>query len=191
MLLAFLWLLQPASVPPISELGPDALLEPMNVDGFIDSLSKKKIPIKALLLDQVWVALFSVYCSCHSWSLIAISGANAIMQSYISGIGNWIADEVLYQVFLLHYQHSMCMSPLCVVGMLLFILVICPLLKRIGFWSLILWLCPRHPFPCQKCFGCKWAFIMWSSFRQEFIHCKLLLPCREQSVKHCINASIR
>ncbi|XP_010250229.1 PREDICTED: formamidopyrimidine-DNA glycosylase isoform X4 [Nelumbo nucifera] len=59
----------PASVPPISELGPDALLEPMTVDEFVDSLSKKKITIKALLLDQ----------------------------SYISGIGNWIADEVLYQ----------------------------------------------------------------------------------------------
>ncbi|KAL5823333.1 hypothetical protein ACOSQ3_021312 [Xanthoceras sorbifolium] len=59
----------PASVPPISELGPDALLEPMTVDEFTESLSKRKIAIKALLLDQ----------------------------SYISGIGNWIADEVLYQ----------------------------------------------------------------------------------------------
>ncbi|KAK3011468.1 hypothetical protein RJ639_012766 [Escallonia herrerae] len=59
----------PASVPPISELGPDAFLEPMTIDEFVNSLSKKKIGIKALLLDQ----------------------------SYISGIGNWIADEVLYQ----------------------------------------------------------------------------------------------
>ncbi|XP_059456830.1 formamidopyrimidine-DNA glycosylase-like isoform X2 [Corylus avellana] len=59
----------PAAVPPISELGPDALLEPMTIDEFIESLSKKKIAIKALLLDQ----------------------------SYIAGIGNWIADEVLYQ----------------------------------------------------------------------------------------------
>ncbi|KAL0319116.1 UNVERIFIED_CONTAM: Formamidopyrimidine-DNA glycosylase [Sesamum angustifolium] len=59
----------PASVPPISELGPDALLEPMTVDGFYNSLTKKKIGIKALLLDQ----------------------------SFISGIGNWMADEVLYQ----------------------------------------------------------------------------------------------
>ncbi|XP_042951221.1 formamidopyrimidine-DNA glycosylase isoform X2 [Carya illinoinensis] len=59
----------PAAVPPISELGPDALLEPMTIDEFIDSLSKKKIAIKALLLDQ----------------------------SYMAGIGNWIADEVLYQ----------------------------------------------------------------------------------------------
>ncbi|XP_038984109.1 formamidopyrimidine-DNA glycosylase isoform X4 [Phoenix dactylifera] len=60
----------PESVPPISELGPDALNELMQVNEFVDSLSKKKIAIKALLLDQ----------------------------SYISGIGNWIADEVLYQV---------------------------------------------------------------------------------------------
>ncbi|KAK6284897.1 hypothetical protein POUND7_003849 [Theobroma cacao] len=61
----------PTSVPPISELGPDALFQPMTVDEFTESLNKKKIAIKALLLDQ----------------------------SFISGIGNWIADEVLYQVF--------------------------------------------------------------------------------------------
>lgn len=59
----------PSSVPPISELGPDALLEPMSIHEFAESLSKKKLSIKALLLDQ----------------------------SYIAGIGNWIADEVLYQ----------------------------------------------------------------------------------------------
>lgn len=59
----------PETVPPISELGPDALFEPMSVDNFVDSLSRKKIGIKALLLDQ----------------------------SFISGIGNWIADEVFYQ----------------------------------------------------------------------------------------------
>uniref|UniRef100_A0A9I9DGC4 Formamidopyrimidine-DNA glycosylase catalytic domain-containing protein n=1 Tax=Cucumis melo TaxID=3656 RepID=A0A9I9DGC4_CUCME len=60
---------EPASVPPISKLGPDALLEPMALDEFIESLEKKKLAIKTLLLDQ----------------------------SYISGIGNWVADEVLYQ----------------------------------------------------------------------------------------------
>ncbi|TKY48057.1 Formamidopyrimidine-DNA glycosylase [Spatholobus suberectus] len=59
----------PPSVPPISELGPDALLEPMTLKEFTESLHKKKTEIKALLLDQ----------------------------SYISGIGNWVADEVLYQ----------------------------------------------------------------------------------------------
>ncbi|VAI81115.1 unnamed protein product [Triticum turgidum subsp. durum] len=59
----------PETVPPISELGPDALFEPMSVDNFVDSLTKKKIGIKALL---------------H-------------YQSFIQGIGNWIAHEVLYQ----------------------------------------------------------------------------------------------
>ncbi|XP_016174619.1 formamidopyrimidine-DNA glycosylase isoform X3 [Arachis ipaensis] len=59
----------PTSVPPISELGPDALLEPMTLEEFTESLHKKKTEIKPLLLDQ----------------------------SFISGIGNWVADEVLYQ----------------------------------------------------------------------------------------------
>lgn len=45
--------MQPGSVPPISELGPDALLEPMKFDEFYESLHKKKMGIKALLLDQV------------------------------------------------------------------------------------------------------------------------------------------
>ncbi|XP_027340724.1 formamidopyrimidine-DNA glycosylase isoform X1 [Abrus precatorius] len=60
---------EPTSVPPISELGPDALFELLNPEEFTESLHKKKTEIKALLLDQ----------------------------SYISGIGNWVADEVLYQ----------------------------------------------------------------------------------------------
>ncbi|KAG7594983.1 DNA glycosylase/AP lyase H2TH DNA-binding [Arabidopsis thaliana x Arabidopsis arenosa] len=62
-------LANPTSVSPISELGPDALLEPMTVEEFAENLAKKKITIKPLLLDQ----------------------------GFISGIGNWIADEVLYQ----------------------------------------------------------------------------------------------
>ncbi|KAL5985700.1 hypothetical protein ACLOJK_027687 [Asimina triloba] len=65
----------PETVPPISELGPDALLEPMPLDEFVESLSKKKIAIKALLLDQIF-----------------------LVQNFIAGIGNWIADEVLYQI---------------------------------------------------------------------------------------------
>ncbi|KAK9281236.1 hypothetical protein L1049_004131 [Liquidambar formosana] len=75
----------PALVPPISELGPDALLEPMTVDEFMSSLSKKKIAIKPLLLDQ----------------------------SYISGIGNWIADEVLYQARIHPLQISSSLSKEC------------------------------------------------------------------------------
>ncbi|CAN6337770.1 unnamed protein product [Urochloa humidicola] len=59
----------PEAAPPISELGPDALFEPMKLDNFMKSLGRKNVPIKSLLLDQ----------------------------SFISGIGNWMADEVLYQ----------------------------------------------------------------------------------------------
>ncbi|EOY25909.1 MUTM-1 isoform 3 [Theobroma cacao] len=72
----------PTSVPPISELGPDALFQPMTVDEFTESLNKKKIAIKALLLDQ----------------------------SFISGIGNWIADEVLYQARIHPLQISSSLS---------------------------------------------------------------------------------
>ncbi|KAK8469826.1 hypothetical protein PHAVU_005G179300 [Phaseolus vulgaris] len=43
----------PTSVPPISELGPDALFEPMTLEKFTESLHKRKTEIKALLLDQV------------------------------------------------------------------------------------------------------------------------------------------
>ncbi|KAJ8755130.1 hypothetical protein K2173_018928 [Erythroxylum novogranatense] len=72
----------PTSVPPISELGPDALLELMTADEFYESLRKKKIAIKALLLDQ----------------------------SFISGIGNWVADEVLYQARIHPLQIASSMS---------------------------------------------------------------------------------
>ncbi|KAL3511914.1 hypothetical protein ACH5RR_024631 [Cinchona calisaya] len=72
----------PVAVPPISELGPDALLEPMIVEEFYKLLSKKNIGIKALLLDQ----------------------------GFISGIGNWIADEVLYQARIHPLQSASSMS---------------------------------------------------------------------------------
>lgn len=58
------YLVQPTSVPPISDLGPDALEEPMNLDDFFSSLNTKKIGIKALLLDQVglyWFVIFVLY----------------------------------------------------------------------------------------------------------------------------------
>ncbi|KAL8170579.1 hypothetical protein V2J09_022383 [Rumex salicifolius] len=42
----------PTSVRPISELGPDALEQPMSLDDFLTFLRTKKIGIKALLLDQ-------------------------------------------------------------------------------------------------------------------------------------------
>ncbi|XP_019169951.1 PREDICTED: formamidopyrimidine-DNA glycosylase isoform X2 [Ipomoea nil] len=72
----------PVAVPPISELGPDALLKPKTIEEFQKALSKKKIAIKTLLLDQ----------------------------SFISGIGNWIADEVLYQARIHPLQITSSMS---------------------------------------------------------------------------------
>ncbi|KAF9587336.1 hypothetical protein IFM89_001326 [Coptis chinensis] len=92
--------LQPASVPPISELGPDALLEPMTIDVLVQSLSKKKVAIKTLLLDQVVDALHTDSCFMINLKLwrdrnpLYCGGAS---ENYIAGIGNWIADEVLYQ----------------------------------------------------------------------------------------------
>lgn len=55
--------------PPISQLGFDPLLAMPNADEFVAAYAKRAAPIKAALLDQKIAA----------------------------GVGNWIADEVLYQ----------------------------------------------------------------------------------------------
>ncbi|EME88264.1 uncharacterized protein MYCFIDRAFT_192478 [Pseudocercospora fijiensis CIRAD86] len=56
---------------PLKENGPDPVIDKdtLTVDWLSELLNRKKVPIKALLLDQ----------------------AN------ISGVGNWVADEILYQ----------------------------------------------------------------------------------------------
>ncbi|MGH7308646.1 MAG: DNA-formamidopyrimidine glycosylase family protein [Candidatus Rokuibacteriota bacterium] len=59
----------PRREPPISLLGFDALLELPTLRSFADLLRERAAPIKAVLLDQ----------------------------SFAAGVGNWIADEVLYQ----------------------------------------------------------------------------------------------
>jgi formamidopyrimidine-DNA glycosylase len=59
----------PASEPPISRLGPDPYLELPSPAAFARLFAGRKAPVKALLLDQ----------------------------TVLAGIGNWIADEVLYQ----------------------------------------------------------------------------------------------
>jgi formamidopyrimidine-DNA glycosylase len=56
----------PASSEPLSKLGPDALLDMPTLDGFSELMLKQGRPLKAVLLDQ----------------------------SVLSGIGNWVADEV-------------------------------------------------------------------------------------------------
>ncbi|XP_028552960.1 formamidopyrimidine-DNA glycosylase isoform X4 [Dendrobium catenatum] len=42
----------PEAVPPISELGPDALLEPLQIEELVNALRKRNTAIKALLLNQ-------------------------------------------------------------------------------------------------------------------------------------------
>ncbi len=59
----------PAAEPPISELGFDPLLDLPSVREFRRALRSRRSPVKAVLLDQ----------------------------SFAAGVGNWIADEVLYQ----------------------------------------------------------------------------------------------
>lgn len=59
----------PLNEPPLSEMGPDALDGLPPVKWFEAQLARRKTPIKALLLNQ----------------------------AFLAGIGNWIADEVLYQ----------------------------------------------------------------------------------------------
>ncbi|KAJ3186156.1 hypothetical protein HDU85_007595 [Gaertneriomyces sp. JEL0708] len=57
------------SYPPVNDLGFDPLLSMPTIDDFTTAVKKRKSPIKALLLDQTFSA----------------------------GVGNWVADEVLYQ----------------------------------------------------------------------------------------------
>jgi formamidopyrimidine-DNA glycosylase len=68
--LSRIWLAEsPSASKNIAALGPDVLADPWKPAQLLAILSKRQAPIKALLLDQ---ALFA-------------------------GVGNWIADEALYQ----------------------------------------------------------------------------------------------
>jgi formamidopyrimidine-DNA glycosylase len=60
---------EPLLSEPLKQLGPDFLLSPPSLEDWTRTLSKRSAPIKALLLDQ------SVAC----------------------GVGNWVADEALFQ----------------------------------------------------------------------------------------------
>ncbi len=59
----------PRAVPPVSKLGFDPLAGMLEPEAFAAKIRRRRIAIKALLLDQKLAA----------------------------GVGNWIADEVLYQ----------------------------------------------------------------------------------------------
>lgn len=68
--LARIWLCEsPEADKAISLLSPDWYTDPMSPEEVFDRIKKKSAPMKAILLDQ----------------------------SHFAGVGNWIADEVLYQ----------------------------------------------------------------------------------------------
>lgn len=56
-------------LPPLVENGPDPVIEPPTLEQVTKILAARKVPVKALLLDQ----------------------------STFAGIGNWVADEILFQ----------------------------------------------------------------------------------------------
>ncbi|CAM9858810.1 unnamed protein product, partial [Chrysoparadoxa australica] len=60
----------PMASPPLSKLAPDAYHSLIHVDSMIEALGKISAPLKAVLLNQ---------------------------ERILSGVGNWIADEVCYQ----------------------------------------------------------------------------------------------
>jgi formamidopyrimidine-DNA glycosylase len=59
----------PATEPPIALLGADPLLDPPSARTLRAILERRRAPLKAVLLDQ----------------------------SVFAGVGNWVADEILYQ----------------------------------------------------------------------------------------------
>jgi formamidopyrimidine-DNA glycosylase len=73
----------PAREPPVSKLGFDPLLAMPTATTFAAALSRRKAPIKAVLLDQ----------------------------SFAAGVGNWIADEVLYQAHVAPHRRACNLGP--------------------------------------------------------------------------------
>jgi formamidopyrimidine-DNA glycosylase len=73
----------PIREPPVSLLGFDALLELPARARFAELLQARGAPVKALLLDQTFAA----------------------------GVGNWIADEVLYQARVAPHRAARSLSP--------------------------------------------------------------------------------
>jgi formamidopyrimidine-DNA glycosylase len=73
----------PSAEPPISRLGFDALMSLPTARAMADVLATRPAPIKAVLLDQ----------------------------SFSAGVGNWIADEVLYQARIAPGRAARSLSP--------------------------------------------------------------------------------
>ena len=74
---------EPESEPPISKLGFDAVLDPPSPAEFVALVSKRTGNLKGLLFDQ----------------------------SFAAGVGNWIADEILYQAKLDPRRSAATLSP--------------------------------------------------------------------------------
>lgn len=73
----------PPGEPPISLLGADPLLEPPSARDLRALLARRRAPLKAVLLDQ---AVFA-------------------------GVGNWVADEILYQARLSPLRPAVSLTP--------------------------------------------------------------------------------
>lgn len=73
----------PMSHPKLLDLGPDAYTALPAKGQFLAAVSRRRTPIKALLLNQ----------------------------SFLAGIGNWIADEVLYQAEIAPARLAASLSP--------------------------------------------------------------------------------
>ena len=59
----------PLHEPPISDLGPDPIVDEIDLSTVSEALLRRRAPIKSVLLDQ----------------------------KFMAGVGNWIADEACYQ----------------------------------------------------------------------------------------------
>ncbi|KAK8331470.1 hypothetical protein V6Z11_A10G077000 [Gossypium hirsutum] len=90
----------PTSVPPISELGPDALFEPMTINEFTDSLSKKKIGIKALLLDQYLHSCYKFIIEFSTWQarIHPLQICSSLSKENCATLHNFIKEVIQYAV---------------------------------------------------------------------------------------------
>ncbi|KAJ1960309.1 hypothetical protein IWQ62_004280 [Dispira parvispora] len=73
----------PLTSPFVTELGFDPLLDMPSEETFSKLVLKRRLPIKALLLDQ----------------------------KFLAGVGNWIADEILYQSAVHPQQYTHTLTP--------------------------------------------------------------------------------
>ena len=80
----------PSTAAPVSALGPDMLLAPPSLEAWTQSLASRSAPIKAVLLDQ------SIAC----------------------GVGNWVADEALFQACVHPESPANALSPVDVKAVL-------------------------------------------------------------------------